>query len=70
MVKAGGNGKGTTSNRKAPKKTKAYCHPITLFFTNGISCKLANYLMRKEKVIYYFFNTIAMQLIKFRFDAL
>jgi len=28
MVKAGGNGKGTTSNKNAPKKTNRYCHHI------------------------------------------
>jgi len=32
MVKAGGKGKGTTSNKKAPKKTKIYCHSIRLSF--------------------------------------
>jgi hypothetical protein len=28
MIKAGGNGKGVTSNTKAPIKTNKYCHHI------------------------------------------
>jgi hypothetical protein len=34
MVNAGGKGNGTTSKRKAPKKTNAYCHHIITRFKN------------------------------------
>jgi hypothetical protein len=37
MVKAGGKGKGTTSNKKDPRKTKKYCHHIFLMFYNPIN---------------------------------
>jgi hypothetical protein len=36
IVKAGGKGKGTTSNNKAPIKTNRYCHHIQLMFYNLI----------------------------------
>jgi len=46
MVKAGGKGNGTTSNKKAPVKTNRYCHHIFLTFCNNtfstqpLKCKI------------------------------
>jgi hypothetical protein len=47
MVKAGGKGKGATSNNNAPIKTNRYCHHILLMFYN---------LINKEKNTKYFFD--------------
>ena len=47
MVKAGGKGIGTTSNKKDPIKTNRYCRHIVLMFYN---------LIIKEKNSKYFFN--------------
>jgi hypothetical protein len=53
MVKAGGKGIGTTSNRKDPIKTNRYCHHILLLFYN---------LIIKEKNTKYFFNIASLVL--------
>jgi len=53
MVKAGGKGNGTTSNKKAPIKTNRYCHYIFLTFYNHII---------KEKNMEYFFNLTSLVL--------
>ena len=47
MVKAGGKGIGTTSNKNDPIKTNKYCHQILLMFYN---------LIIKEKNTKYFFD--------------
>jgi hypothetical protein len=53
MVKAGGKGKGTASNNKAPIKTNRYRHHILLMFYN---------LIIKEKDTKYFFNLVSLVL--------